>query len=186
MSRCTHYRSVRLRQRCHGLSLLECLLVCTLVAGLAVNTLPAMSSLLDRAVSIDETRCRPGSPARARAEAIRRHERVDLVPASGHDWRSGWVVLIDSNNNQQLDPGELSIYRVELDIRHLSVEARLRDAHKMYFAFAPSGRPRSASSTSLPQIGSLLFTVGAERRKLVMSFLGRTRICDPDATAAAC
>ena len=186
MSRCTHYRSVRLRQRCHGLSLLECLLVCTLVAGLAVNTLPAMSSLLDRArVNLACSEFHQ-SVLRARAEAIRRHERVDLVPASGHDWRSGWVVLIDSNNNQQLDPGELSIYRVELDIRQLNVEARLRDAHKMYFAFAPSGRPRSASSTSLPQIGSLLFTVGAERRKLVMSFLGRTRICDPDATAATC
>lgn len=183
---CMDCCSAQVRQGCKGLTLLECLLVCTLLAALTMTTLPAMRSLLDRArVNLA---CSEFHQAilRARAEAIRRHERVDLVPASGHDWRSGWVVLIDSNNNQQLDPGELSLYRVELDIHDLNVEARLRDAHKMYFAFAPSGRPRSAASASLPQIGSLLFTVGAERRKLVMSFLGRTRICDPDAVAATC
>lgn len=183
---CMDCCSAQVRQGCKGLTLLECLLVCTLLAALTMTTLPAMRSLLDRArVNLA---CSEFHQAilRARAEAIRRHERVDLVPASGHDWRSGWVVLIDSNNNQQLDPGELSLYRVELDIHDLNVEARLRDAHKMYFAFAPSGRPRSAASASLPQIGSLLFTVGGERRKLVMSFLGRTRICDPDAVAATC
>ena len=173
-------------RRSGGLSLLECLLVCVLVATLAINTLPGLRSLFDRArVNLA---CSEFHQAllRARAEAIRRHERVDLVPANGKDWRSGWVVLIDANNNQQLDPGELSLYRVELDIRSLSVEAKLRDAHKMYFAFAPSGRPRSANSASIPQIGSLLFTVGTERRKLVMSFLGRVRICNPDDAAVAC
>jgi type IV fimbrial biogenesis protein FimT len=186
VSRCRGHFSVQRRASRNGVSLLECLLVCTLVAVLAMKTMPAMSSLLDR-VRVNRA-CSDFHEAilRARVEAIRRHERVDLVPAAGLDWRSGWVVLIDTNNNHQLDPGELSLYRVELDMPKLQVEAKLRDARFPYLAFAPSGRPRSANSASVPQIGSVLFTVGAERRKLVMSFLGRTRVCDPDATAATC
>ncbi len=168
-----------------GISLLECLVVC-MVLGMLMMIMPQFTFLLDRArVNLA---CSEFHQAilMARAEAIRRQARVDLVPVSAGDWRSGWVVLIDANNNQQLDQDELLIHRSEVDIPALRVDAKLRDPKKMYLAFSPGGRPRSANSASIPQIGSLLFTVGAQRRKLVMSFLGRTRICDPDAVAATC
>ncbi len=168
-----------------GLSLLECLLVCALLATLIVS-MPGLKSLLDRTrVNLACSEFHQAILV-ARSEAIRRRMRVDLVPASHHDWRSGWVVLVDTNNNQQLDPGELLIHRSEADIRNLIVETKLRDKQGLYLAFSPAGRPRSANNAHIPQIGSLVFTVGSERRKLVMSFLGRVRSCDPDREAAAC
>jgi type IV fimbrial biogenesis protein FimT len=67
----------------------------------------------------------------------------------------------------------------------LHIVSSLRDP-KPYLAFDPSGRPRSASSSAVPQIGSLLFTVGSQQRKIVVGFLGRVRSCDPARDGAAC
>ncbi len=168
-----------------GMGLLEALIVCALV-GMLIRAMPAFHSLLDRArVNLACSEFHQAILV-ARAEAIRRQERVDVVPAHAGDWRLGWVVLIDADNNQRLDPGELLIHRSEAEIPKLLVEAKLRDSKKMYLAFSPSGRPRSLGSANIPQIGSVLFTVGQERRKLVISFLGRVRVCDPDREARAC
>ena len=170
---------------CDGLSLLECVIVCAVLAALMIST-PSLKSLMDR--SRVNLACSEFHQAIlvARSEAIRRRMRVDIVPAAARDWRSGWVVLIDANNNQQLDPGELLIHRSETDLKDLFVETKLRDKQGSYLAFAPSGRPRSANNANIPQIGSLVFTVGSARRKLVISFLGRVRLCDPDREASAC
>ncbi len=170
---------------CDGVGLLECLMVCALL-GVLIMLMPHFAPIIDR-VRVNLA-CSEFHQAIlvARAEAIRRQTRVDLVPARAADWRSGWVVLIDANNNQALDPGELVIHRSGAPDPHLVVEVKLRDARGMYLAFGPSGRPRSANSASVPQIGSLLFSVGAERRRLVMSFLGRVRVCDPERDPLAC
>lgn len=185
MHRTRRFASPAGSRSCEGIGLLECLIACALLAVLMMAA-PNFASLLDR--SRVNLACSEFHRAIlvARSEAIRRQMRVDLVPASAGDWRSGWVVLIDANNNQQLDLGELLIHRSEVDVAQLAVESRLRDPKKMYLAFSPSGRPRSAISASVPQIGSLFFTVGTERRKLVISFLGRVRVCDPDRDTSAC
>ncbi|MEO0315378.1 MAG: hypothetical protein RI928_1834, partial [Pseudomonadota bacterium] len=67
----------------------------------------------------------------------------------------------------------------------LRIDARLRDP-KAYLAFDPSGRPRSASSSTVPQTGSLILTLGNEQRKIIISFLGRVRSCDPVRDGTAC
>ncbi len=170
---------------CRGISLLECMIVCMLL-GVLIAVMPDLSPLLDRTrVNLACSEFHQAILV-ARAEAMRRQQRVDLVPATEGDWRSGWLVIIDADNNQRLDPGELLIHRSQIDSPKLRVETKLREPKRMYLAFAPSGRPRSASSATVPQIGSLWFTVGGERRKLVISFLGRVRVCDPDRNGLAC
>jgi type IV fimbrial biogenesis protein FimT len=124
--------------------------------------------------------------ALARNEAIRRGQRVDLLPVLRGDWRSGWRVVIDANNNQQLDAGEIVLYASPSVPPSVSISARLTDASRVYVAFAPSGRPRTAASDATPQYGSLYFQSGEQRRKVVIGFLGRARTCDPDRDGSAC
>lgn len=111
--------------------------------------------------------------------------RVDLVPAAAGDWCYGWLVLIDSNNNQCADAGEMVLHQGGAPAGGMHILSSLRDP-KPYLAFDPSGRPRSASSSAVPQIGSLLFTVGSQQCKLIVGFLGRVRSCDPARDGAAC
>lgn len=168
-----------------GMSLIECMMAFAVLAALMV-AMPALKSAFD-SVRVNLA-CSQFHQAIlvARSEAIRRVARVDLVPASANDWRFGWVVLIDMNNNQQLDPDEKVLYRSQADLKNLAIEAKLRDSRNMYLAFGPNGRPRSAGSASVPQIGSVLFIAGTQRRKLIISFLGRVRVCNPDRDASAC
>ena len=84
------------------------------------------------------------------------------------------------------DPGEPLLRAGEALPPGVLIDASLRDGTRSYLAFDPSGRPRSAHSASLPQFGSLTFRSGAERRKLTIGFLGRTRLCDPDRERTAC
>ena len=173
-------------RRVQGLSLIECLLACVIAALLAGMTLTSFRSLAQQSRTRLAANEFHQAIIIARTQAISRAERVDIVPAIGHDWRHGWVVLIDTNNNQQPDPGESLLYRSQMDLRDLQVDARLRDTKRTYLAFDAHGRPRSASSGNVPQIGSLVFSVGAARRKLIISFLGRVRLCDPDREASTC
>ncbi len=122
----------------------------------------------------------------ARAEAMRRQMRVDVIPLDSKNWNKGWLVLIDANNNQQLDAGEVLLHRSQVGTKGLTVEAKLRDSKKSYLAFDTSGRPRSAASSQVPQIGSFIFAVSAQRLKIIISFLGRVRVCDPDKDSATC
>ena len=122
----------------------------------------------------------------ARSEAMRRQKRVDVIPLDSKNWGKGWLVLIDANNNQQFDTGDLLLHRSQAETKGLVVDAKLRDSKKSYLAFDPSGRPRSAASSQIPQIGSFIFSVNAQRLKIIIGFLGRVRVCDPDKDSATC
>jgi type IV fimbrial biogenesis protein FimT len=117
---------------------------------------------------------------------MRRKTRVDVIPSDSKDWSKGWLVLIDANNNQQLDVGDVLLQHSQAETKGLAVEAKLRDSKKSYLAFDTSGRPRSAASSQIPQIGSFIFAVSAQRLKIIIGFLGRVRVCDPDKDSATC
>lgn len=169
-----------------GFSLLELLLAVTVVTLLASLSAASFGPVLDRfRVSAASGDFRVAMQV-ARSEAIRRGQRVDLLPAVKGDWSSGWWVVIDANNNQTPDGGELVLRRSPALPAHVSVNASLRDKRRAYLAFDPGGRPRDADSPMVPQFGSLIFRAGAERRKLVINFLGRARLCDPDRDPIAC
>jgi Tfp pilus assembly protein FimT len=110
---------------------------------------------------------------------------VDLVPMRDKNWATGWQVLIDADSNQLANGGDTVLHTGPTPPSGLRIDARLRDP-KPYLAFDPSGRPRSAGSSTVPQIGSLIFTIGNEQRKIIISFLGRVRSCDPVRAGSAC
>ena len=174
------YRSQR------GLGLIESLMVAGIVVGLTAAALPGFRSLFDRVRVMTAAADFRLALALTRNEAIRHRQRVDLLPVVRGDWRSGWLVVVDANNNQIADPGESVLHAGPSVPPSVAIISRLTDAKSIYVAFDPSGRPRTAASAATPQFGSVFFQSGEQRRKVVIGFLGRSRICDPDRDGAAC
>jgi len=169
-----------------GFSMIEYLATLVIAAILFLMTSSNFRSVVDRsrvAVAMSEFH---NVILLARSEAMRRQTRVDVIPLDSKNWGNGWLVLIDANNNQRFDSGDLLLHRSHSETKGLAVEAKLRDSKKSYLAFDSSGRPRSAASSQVPQIGSFIFAVSAERLKIIISFLGRVRVCDPDKDSATC
>lgn len=164
---------------------MELLITLGIVSLLTAIALPSFGSMLDRVRVITVVAQFQQAISLARAEALRRRTRVDLIPLRDANWASGWQVLIDADNDHKAGAEETILHRGPTPPPGLRVEARLRDP-KAYLAFDASGRPRSAASSNVPQIGSLVFVAGHERRKIIISFLGRVRSCDPVRDKTAC
>ncbi len=167
-----------------GSGLIETLIATLIAITLAIAASAGFGPLFDRfrvGAACADFRA---ALSMARIEAMRRRQRVDLLPVVRGDWRFGWVVAIDENNNQQRDEGEVVLH-VSPAPNSVEISARLTDS-KAYVAFDSSGRPRTAANADQPQFGSVIFKAGEQRRKLVIGFLGRLRSCDPDRDGAAC
>lgn len=172
-------------RRRKGVTLTELLITLAVAGLLGAIALPGFSQMLDRlrvATAAAEFR---QALSLARAEAMRRRARVDLVPLHDTGWTSGWQVLIDADNNQKANAGDTVLHTGPMLPSGLHVDAHLREL-KAYIAFDVSGRPRSAKSSAVPQIGSFVFRAGDEQRKIIISFLGRVRSCDPVREKASC
>lgn len=182
-------RSIRspTQRNAAGFTLTELAITSCIVGMLCLGTVSAFTPLIDRAHVITLVADFHASITRARNEAVRRGRRVDLLPIVAGDWRSGWCVAIDANDNQRVDQGELVLHRgAATPSPDAEISARMTDSKRTYLAFDASGRPRTVASASVPQYGSVMFRLGQQRRKLVMGFLGRVRVCDPDRDGAAC
>ena len=189
LQRAHHQRMTYRRMNCHraGFTMLELLLTSCVVTVITVGSLVSFAPVIDRMRVISLVADFHSALSRARHEAVRRGRRVDLLPLVLGDWRSGWCVAIDVNNNQRIDAGELVLHRGAMVLpAGLEITPRMTDSKRTYLAFDPSGRPRTAASASVPQYGSVLFRLGEQRRKLLIGFLGRVRVCDPDRDGAAC
>lgn len=185
----THLLEIQ-RYRCRGsagFTLLELAVTASIMALVTLSTLSTLGPVVDRMRLISLVSDFHSSLSYARQQAMRRGYRVDLLPLVAGSWRSGWCVAIDTNNNQRVDNAEPVLHRSAVTPPPgTEISTRLTDSKRIYLSFDPSGRPRTASSANVPQYGSLLFQLGQQRSKLVIGFLGRVRVCDPDRDGAAC
>jgi type IV fimbrial biogenesis protein FimT len=186
MSR-NRYQHLCRRHPIDGFTLLELTISSCVAGALVIGTLSAFTPMIDRMRVISLVADFHATLSRARNEAVRRGRRVDVLPRVAGDWRSGWSVVLDANNNQRIDAGEMVLQQgMAIPTADVEISARMTDSKKTYLAFDPSGRPRTIASASVPHYGSLTFRVGQQKRKLIIGFLGRVRVCDPDHDGAAC
>ncbi|GAB3549163.1 hypothetical protein GCM10027343_30440 [Noviherbaspirillum agri] len=123
----------------------------------------------------------------ARAEAIRRGVRVDMVPVSdSDDWAKGWVVFVDEDNNQKVDLGEETIFVYDTVGQGIRINASLTDKSPSYLAYSATGRTRTNASAYAPQFGSVTFELDKQVRKIKINFLGRARVCNPEVAGSTC
>jgi type IV fimbrial biogenesis protein FimT len=180
-----HIPSQNIRHQ--GFSAIELMAVLAVALILMAIGVPAMHALIQNQRLTSTVNDFFASVNLARSEAIQRRVRVDIVPkdAAG-DWAKGWVVLINTNNNQQADAGQRVIFTHDPVPKGMSIGANLTDSKVQYLAYNGSGRSRTNASDQQTQFGTFTFRLDGYTRKIKLNFLGRPRVCNPDTDRSTC
>jgi type IV fimbrial biogenesis protein FimT len=167
-----------------GYTLVDLMIALALLAIILALAVPGFAELIERQKISATTADLLAAIRLTRAEAIRRGQRVDLVPADGADWRSGWMIFIDGNDNRRVDAGEAIILVHDAVARGITINSVMTDSSTAYIAYAASGRTRTNANSQTPQLGHLSLSLGAQQRRIIINFLGRARTCNPLAETA--
>jgi type IV fimbrial biogenesis protein FimT len=112
-----------------------------------------------------------------------------LMPqdAAATDWTQGWVVFIDSNGNQRLDPAEERIFQQGPVGAGISIKFAFSPGPaRQYIAYNGEGRSCSATSSQAAHWGTLSLFQGSAIRRIKINMLGRVRACDPALQGRSC
>lgn len=166
-----------------GWTLIELLIATSIAVVLMLIAVPDFQKLLAKQRIDIAARDLFAAILLTRAEAIRRGERVDLMPANEVDWRSGWIIFVDANNNHRPDTAEKIIHTHAPLGKRLVIESHLHDRAIPYIAFGANGRSRTNANSQISQPGHLDLILAGQRRRIILNFTGRPRLCDPVADA---
>ena len=170
-----------------GVSMVELMVVLAIAATLLAVAIPGFQSLIHRQRLTTTANALFMAVNLTRSEAIHRSTRVDLVPAGeGKSWKEGWVVFIDENGNQRPDAQEKVIFTHDPVEGALAITPRFTDSKVQYIAFNGTGRTRTNANSQTSQSGHWLLELGTQSRKVVINFLGRPRVCNPQDDASNC
>lgn len=86
-------------RRLRGFSLIEAMITAAVAATLALTAAPSMTEFLARLQLSAATQELRLAMDFARSEAVTRGHRVAIGPVDGHDWRSGWKVFGDLDDD---------------------------------------------------------------------------------------
>lgn len=159
--------------RQHGLTLIELLITLAVTAVLFGLAVPSYSDLMQRLASEHAARQLFSALTLARAQALSTRQTLILCPgvdgcSGAPDWDAGYLIGIDANHNDRLEPGERVIWRGEaqprVSIRSNSGRPQLR--------FLPTGR---ASGTNATFRVCPRRPVSGATRVLVVNNAGRVR-----------
>ncbi len=156
-----------------GMTLIELLLVISVVAILLVNAIPSFREMImnnRRTTAINEL---VATIQFARSEAAKRNREVVLCPGGGgrqcgkYAWDRGWLVFanLDQDRPARLDPGEPLLF-VKPAREGLKITA-----NRLVFRFRPLGT-RSVNGTI-----TFCDSRGAQfARAVIISYTGRPRV----------
>jgi type IV fimbrial biogenesis protein FimT len=166
--------------RIDGFTLTELMAALSIALILLMIGIPSLSTVINNQKMTTVTNDFFMAINLTRSEAIRRGTRVDLVPLDGVNWSKGWVIFVDKNNNQMVDPGEEVIFSHGPTSKDLIIKSALTDSSKTYLAYTGVGRTCTNSSSQTPQFGTISFTLDRRVRRIKLNFLGRARSCNPE------
>lgn len=176
-------------RRPHGLTAVELLTVLAIVALLSGLAMPAMRDMIRNYQLNAAVADLFGAIDLARAQAIARGSRVQLVPleAGGANWSEGWVVFADSDGDRRPGPSE------EVIASHGPVAGGIVitfsfTSNKLpyYIAYNSSGRSCSDASSLTARWGTISLHHGGQIRRIRINMLGRARVCNPALDGASC
>lgn len=170
-------------RRSGGHTLAELLLVLVIAAILCGVAMPVMRGMLQQHRISAAVNDFLSALTLTRSEALRRGAQVVLLPA-GAGWQTGWVVAVDRNANLRYDAGDELLYSHAAPPGDVTISGSFTDNSTPYLAYGPGGQSRSR--TGGVQAGTWQFACGAQRRKIIVNFVGRPRACNPDAGKGPC
>ena len=172
--------------RLAGWTLIELLIALSIAAIVLLLAAPSFKQLLAKQRIDTAGRDLLAAITLTRAEAIRRGERVDLRPCDGVDWRSGWLIFVDANDNHTPDANEKIIHTHAALAQDLTITSHLHDKSAPYIAYTSDGRTRTNANSQVPQVGHLELLLDEHQRRIILNFMGRPRLCNPvlDASCA--
>ncbi len=170
-----------------GRTLIELLIVCSIVSALFAGAIPSMHRFAERNRLAAASNQFLYALALARSEAVKRELRVVLCPgiadptAPPHcipraGWEIGWLVFADRNNDGTVDDNEPLILAGTLAERG-AVTIRGNRYVSHYISFTPFGTARMRSGAL--QMGTLIVCSGEHfgptARAIIISAAGRVR-----------
>lgn len=166
-----------------GYSLIELLVALGLLTTLIAWAVPTLTDIVHGASVKSGALALTSSLALARSEAVKRNTRVVMCKSAsgsaceaGSDWRQGWIVFHDVNNNGVLDSLEQVLHREGPLPSVLRLTVNTPVSH--YVSYNPYGRTKLTSGAF--QAGT--FTVCAhsgsrvQARQVVINSGGRVRV----------
>jgi type IV fimbrial biogenesis protein FimT len=154
-------------KRMHGFSLIEMLTVTGISATLVGAGVPVLSAMVDRQTLNTTVNDLMLAIELGRSESVTGGERVVLAPLRDNDWRSGWQLYRDLNDDGTLDAGEPVLRSFSPPDHRVGFAAHgvVEDAT---MSFRDNGLIRRAQSNGL-MLGRLNVTLGSEVRTLCFS-----------------
>lgn len=156
-----------------GFTLIELLTTLCIAAVLITLSAPSFIHFIQQIRLTNACNALVSSMNLARAEAIKRNARVDLIAQNG-SWKNGWMIAADQ---QQIFVHEA----LHSDIK---VDSTFPNKTKPSIAYNGTGRTRADSSSYAPHSGTLRLSLGDNSRLIVVNFLGRIRVCNPTTAPA--
>ena len=134
--------------RCQrGFNLIETMTVMAVSAVLGLTAAPSMSDFLSRQRLTAATQELRLAMELARSEAVARGHRVAIGPVDGRDWRSGWEVYGDLDDDGERDAGD-PVLRVFV-APESGVQIETRGLPRTVLSFDDTGYIRWSGSNGL-------------------------------------
>lgn len=171
-----------------GFSLVELMVVLGIAAILLTMAAPGFRALIQNMQLTTAANDLFAAINLTRSEAIKRGARVNLATADpGSNWENGWVVFVDHNENLKPDAGDEIIFERGPVRGGIAISPNLNGSALKYLSYNGTGRTRTDASSQTPLAGNFSFIVdGNPKRKIIINFLGRPRVCNPATDKDTC
>ncbi len=130
----------------------------------------------------------------AKAEAMKQNASAYVIPASGADWGTGWIVFVDKDRSQTYsESGDGTVMKQEAPASYFTISGNgTATGADPYLTFDSSGFSRKKDG-SYPENLTLTIkrndvstaTQNEEMRRIIISKTGRARSCKPS-TDSSC
>jgi len=155
-----------------GFTLVEMMVVITLVAVLSAIAVPAFRDLLLNQRLAASTSDFVAALSLARTEALKRSQTVTLTPRTANDWNGGWEV------KTTVDDAATTLRAFDALPPGVAVDGSLSNALNGKVSYDANGFSRNGKAY---QMGCVAFRSETGRRSaVVVSASGRPKVCDPD------